>query len=125
MREYEMICVLKPDSTDEAVDRVFGRVQRVLDETGGLLLSRDSWGKKKLAYEIDRNAKGLFFEVKYLGGGALNNEMTRVLRIDDAVLRFMPVLVAVDVDVEARVAAAQERREQVSKPSDDEEPEDD
>lgn len=109
MREYEMIYVLKPDSSEEIVERINSRIDRVLEEYAGILLSREVWGKKKLAYEIDKNAKGQFFQLNYLGEGALNAELIRVMRLDDSVLRFMPVKVAENVDVEARKAAVKER----------------
>ena len=98
MREYEMICILKPDATEEMVDRVFGKLQKAMEEHNGTLLSRESWGKKKLAYDIRKNGKGLFFELKYLGAGGLNDEMFRLMRYDDAVLRFMSVRLADNVN---------------------------
>ena len=106
MREYEMILVMKPDCSDELLDRVFGKVTRVFDENGGHLLTRDAWGKKKLAYDVQKNSKGLFFQLNYLGEGKLNDELIRICRLDDNVLRYMPVKVADDVDVEARMLEA-------------------
>lgn len=106
MREYEMIYVLKADSSDEIVERVQGKVDRVMEEFGGVVLRREAWGKKKLAYDIQKNGKGQFFFLSYAGGGDLNKELTRLFRIDDAVLRALPIKVADDVDVEARLAEA-------------------
>ena len=107
MREYEMILVLKPDCSDDEQERVFGKIQRAFDENGGHFLNKESWGKKKLAYEMQKNAKGLMFQVNYLGAPAANNAITQSLRIDDAVLRFQPIKLGEVLDVEARLAQAQ------------------
>ena len=104
MREYEMIYVLKPDSSEEVVERVQGKIQRVMEEQGGVILNRESWGKKKLAYDVQKNSKGQFFHMSYAGGGALNSEMVRLFRLDDAILRYLPIKVSDTVDVGARLA---------------------
>ena len=107
MREYEMILVLKPDSSDDDQTRVFGKIQRAFDEQGGHLLEKESWGKKKLAYEMRKNSKGLMFQVNYLAESGANNAISNALRIDDAVLRYQPIKIADRVDVEARIAKSQ------------------
>lgn len=105
MREYEMICIFKPDSSEEIVEQVFGKLKKAFDANNGILLNREGWGKKKLAYDIDRNSKGIFFQLSYLGEGALNDAMMRVLRYEDSVLRYMPIRLADKVDVEAKLAS--------------------
>lgn len=110
MREYEMIYVLRPDCSEEIVDRVTSKIDKILEDFGGALIERETWGKKKLAYEIQKHAKGQFFQIRYAGEGGMNAEILRVFRLDDAVLRYMPIRVADEVDVEARIAALRERR---------------
>lgn len=120
MREYEMILVLKPDCSDDDQERVFAKIQRAFDENGGHLLEKESWGKKKLAYDMQKNSKGLMFQVNYLAESGVNGAITQSLRIDDAVLRFQPIRVADRVDVEARLAQAQSAEPRPPRGGDDE-----
>lgn len=109
MREYETIFILKPDLPEDALERVSGKVEKALDELKGVLLVRENWGKKKLAYDIAKCAKGNYVFYHYLGEGGLVAEIERNLKIDDAVLRYMTVKVDEEVEPEARLKAIAER----------------
>lgn len=109
LREYETIFILKADLSDEASDRITGKVDKALEDHRGVLLVKENWGKKKLAYDIAKQAKGTYFFYHFLGGGPLVAEIERNLKLDDSVLRYMTVKVDEDVDAEARLKAISER----------------
>ena len=60
----------------------------------------DEWGVKKLAYEVKKKPRGYYVRIDYCGTGDLVNEMERVFRIDDRVLKYMTVLTDEKVDIE-------------------------
>jgi small subunit ribosomal protein S6 len=120
LREYELVYVVQPDAVAEREQEIERRVDEVIAASPGAdILIKDDWGKRKLAYEIQKFQKGHYFQVNYLGKGPEVREIERRLRIDPDVLRFLTVQVSEDVrDIEARrkeaaeQAAIQARRRQ-------------
>ncbi len=109
--EYETIYILKPDLTEDAIAGVSEKVEGIVKQFEGVVLERDDWGKRKLAYPISRNSRGHYVRVHYVGPGGLVAELERQLRYDDSLLRFLTVKLGFDVDVEALSAAARTRAE--------------
>lgn len=97
-REYETIYVLRPDVTRENAERIAGRVEEVVGREQGKLTLVETWGRRQLAYEVQRHRRGVYVYVKYLGGGALVNELERNLRMQDDVLKYQTVLVRGEVE---------------------------
>ena len=94
-RLYELIYLVKRDATDEERAALAGRVKAVVDSFEGGVLKTESWGKRRLAYEIqkgsDRHLKA-FYEYNVLEGPAgMTAEIERVLRIQDDCIRFMTI----------------------------------
>jgi small subunit ribosomal protein S6 len=120
LREYELVYVIQPDASTEREQEIARRIDEVIAGSPGAdILIKDDWGKRKLAYEIQKFQKGHYLQVNYLGQGSEVREIERRLRIDPDVLRFLTVQVSDDVrDVEARrkeaaeQAAIQARRRQ-------------
>jgi small subunit ribosomal protein S6 len=69
---------------------------------GGKLLAINHWGKKKLAFDIKKQSRGIYVHAQFLGQKGLVAELERNLRITDNVLRYETVRVARDVDPVSR-----------------------
>lgn len=102
LREYETVFLVKPDLTDDAVDRIKERVRGVVDREGGKMIRFTIWGKKKLAYPIQKQNRAIYVHAHFLGGAALVAEIERNLRILDEVTRYISSRIADDVDPETR-----------------------
>jgi small subunit ribosomal protein S6 len=89
-REYETIYILKPDTSKETSEAVALRVADAI-KTGGTVAKVENWGRRKLAYEIQRNKRGLYVYFKYIGKGPLIAEVERVLGIQESVMQFHSV----------------------------------
>jgi small subunit ribosomal protein S6 len=90
-REYETIYVLKPDAGKEVSERISERVKDVFTKQRGSLTRVENWGFRKLAYPVRKHSRGVYVYLKYLGDGALVNELERNLRLQDSVLKFQTV----------------------------------
>ncbi len=101
-REYETIFILRPDTPNDTISQINTRVRGVIDGMQGNLLKLDNWGKRKLAYEVHKQLKGVYLYWRYLGGSNLVEELERNLRMIDSVIRYYTVKVGVDVDPNAR-----------------------
>ena len=101
-REYETIYILRPDITNEAVGAVNTKIRGVIEAGGGTLLKVDNWGKRRLAYEVRKQMKGMYLFFSYLGTAGLVEEVERNLRLTDSVIRAYSVKIAENVDPAAR-----------------------
>ena len=117
MREYELVYVIQPDATPEREDEIHARVDGAVEGGQGRSLLRDDWGKRKLAYEIQKFQKGHYFQLNFLGDGQFIPELERVLRLEPDVLRFLSVQIDDQVsDVDARMERARvDQAEQIRK----------
>src|SRR4051812_27313752 len=66
-REYETIYILRPDSTTDVIAQTNQKIRGVVEAGGGTLLKFDNWGKRKLAYEVKKQLKGIYLFFSYLG----------------------------------------------------------
>jgi small subunit ribosomal protein S6 len=98
-REYETIFILRPDLANDAISAVNSKVRGVIETGGGTLLKVENWGRRKLAYEVRKQLKGIYLFWKYLGSPGLVEEVERNLRLSDQVIRYYSVKVADNVDV--------------------------
>ena len=107
--EYETIYILKPEVPEDIVRTLNEKVDGIIGRYEGHILIRDDWGKRKLAYPIQKNSKGHYLYVNYLGPSDLVLEVERNLRIEENLLRFLTVKLSEDVDVETKQQEAKER----------------
>src|SRR5262245_45820780 len=98
-REYETIFIVRPDLANEAIAAVNTKMRGVVEGGGGKLLKIENWGRRKLAYEVKKQLKGIYLFWKYLGDAGLVEEVERNLRLSDQVIRYYSVKVADNVDV--------------------------
>jgi small subunit ribosomal protein S6 len=107
-REYETIYILKPDIDADSAEKIGSRISEVVTRESGRLTKVESWGRRRLAYDIGKQRRGVYIYLKYLGGGKVVSEVERNLRLADGVLKYQTVLVRSDVEAEAIAVAAEE-----------------
>lgn len=101
-REYETIYILRPNTPNEGVAEVNTRVKGIIESMGGKILKVDNWGKRRLAYEVAKERKGIYLYWLYLASPGVVEETERNLRMLDSVIRYLTVKVDENIDVSAR-----------------------
>ncbi|MDI3280251.1 MAG: 30S ribosomal protein S6 [Bacillota bacterium] len=91
VRSYEAMFVLHPKVEDEAVDSLVERFQKVVTDGGGEVLKSEKWGRRKLAYEIEKCTEGFYVVMDFRSESAVAQELERVLKITDEVIRYLLV----------------------------------
>ena len=91
MRRYETMVLLSPELADEAVEERISGFEKRIAEGGGAVLNVDRWGKKRLAYPIDRQRHGIYFIVTYHSEPGVVAGVERAMRIDEETWRYMTV----------------------------------
>jgi len=92
-RQYELVYILPPDTTEQQVTDLHGQVEAVVSRMNGQIDKTDNWGRKKLAYEIGHNKEGVYVLEVINGSGELMKELDRRLKVLDQVIRHMIVRV--------------------------------
>jgi small subunit ribosomal protein S6 len=89
MRRYELMLVLRPDVADDKAQAVIDRTTRQLVADGGQIVKVAPWGRRRLAYQIDRYREGSYHIVLFEAPPAALSEMERTLQITEEVLRHL------------------------------------
>ncbi|HAI21427.1 MAG TPA: 30S ribosomal protein S6 [Clostridiales bacterium UBA8153] len=91
MRHYELMYITRPDLDEEALTGVLERFSELIAKSGGEVKNIDKWGKRRLSYEISDFREGHYVVVDFLGEPAVANEVSRVMKITDQILRHLIV----------------------------------
>jgi len=90
-RMYETIYIVKPDLADEENKALTTRINEVIATMNGDVRKLEDWGIRKLAYPINKIARGRYMYLRTDGDAALIAELERRLRLDDRVIRYQTV----------------------------------
>jgi small subunit ribosomal protein S6 len=90
VNEYEILLLLDPDLDEARQGEVVARTRELVERSGGTWDLHDVWGRRKLAYEIGHKGEGVYHLLQFTSDAETLDEVSRVLRIDDAVMRHMP-----------------------------------
>ncbi|MDQ3874511.1 MAG: 30S ribosomal protein S6 [Actinomycetota bacterium] len=91
MNPYEILLLLDPELPEERQGEIVARTRELVERGGGAWEGQDLWGRRKLAYEIDHRADGVYHLLTFQCEPGTLDEISRVLRITDGVMRHMPV----------------------------------
>jgi small subunit ribosomal protein S6 len=120
-REYETIYILRPDVDADNAERLNARVAEIVTREKGRLTKVESWGRRRLAYDIAKQKRGVYMYLRYLGMGNVVAELERNLRLSDLVLKYQTVLLRPDVETAAvEVSDDDVKFERLELPTEDE-----
>jgi small subunit ribosomal protein S6 len=89
MAMYETIFILDSLLSMEEIDKIINRVKELIETNGGKLVSIDRWGKRRLAYEIQKKQYGFYVAIEFEGEGLLINALGNEYNFNDKVLRYL------------------------------------
>ena len=87
MRAYELMIMFDNDSDDASIQGMLGRVHDLVQGGGGRVATLDRWGRRRLAYEINKKHEAYYVVLEILTEATNLDEVERVLRIADGVVR--------------------------------------
>jgi small subunit ribosomal protein S6 len=89
--DYEILLLLDAELPEERQEEIVARARELIESGGGQFGAHDTWGRRRLAYEIDRKPEGSYHLLTFAAEPATLDEVSRVLKITDGVLRHMAV----------------------------------
>lgn len=115
MRHYEVVLIVHPDQSEQ-VPAMVERYKNMIEAAGGKIHRQEDWGRRQLAYSIQKLAKAHYVALNIEAGQATLDELEHAFKFNDAVLRHLlikmdkaetgPSLMMKALDKEARRAAA-------------------
>lgn len=91
MNPYEILLMLDPELPEERQSEIVQRMRELVEKAGGTWVGHDVWGRRKLAFEIDHKGEGAYHLVNFDSTAETLDELSRVLRITDDVMRHLAV----------------------------------
>ena len=107
MRHYETTYILRPNLGEEQLTEIIDRTNAIVTNDGGTTIYLDRWGIKRLAYEINKEIQGYYVYLNYAAPGRTVDEIERIFKIDDRVLRFLTVKLGDSMNAESIQAEMQ------------------
>jgi small subunit ribosomal protein S6 len=98
LNKYETVIVIRTDITEDQIEAFHAKLFDMVKKVNGHEIKLEVWGKRKLAYEIKKNMKGIYIYYLYLAPAGGVEELERGLRLNELVLRFLTVNLEANVD---------------------------
>jgi small subunit ribosomal protein S6 len=89
MQTYETIFILDSLLAPEEIDKIINRIKEIVETNGGKVLAIDKWGKRRLAYEIQKKQYGFYVAVEFEGEGPIPNSLEHEYNFNDKILRYL------------------------------------
>ena len=113
-RTYELMFIVRPDMTEEDLDKLISTLQSVVPPSGGSIVKVEKMGKRRLAYTVRRFHDGLYVLMVVEGGGPVIHELERRLRVTEPVIKFLTVRIDEEQKRLAKIKALRDARKKVS-----------
>ena len=89
MGMYETIFILDSLLVPEEIDKIIDNIKQMIDSNGGKVLTVDKWGKRRLAYEIQKKQYGFYVAIEFEGEGPIPNALEHEYNFNDKILRYL------------------------------------
>src|SRR3990172_7423275 len=91
MNRYEKVCIVRSDVAEDVVKGIIQKATTSLEGTGATVTKVDEWGRRRLAYPIQKKSEGYYFVLDYMSAPAASKEIERILGLNEDVLRQQTV----------------------------------
>jgi len=111
MRNYEIIFIVRPDVTEEDVDKLIAQMEGVVAGAGGKLEKVEKLGRRRLAYRVRKQREGIYVLFRLQGSGDTVKEFERRLKVTDAVIKYLSVRIDEDLERAEKFKALRSKQE--------------
>jgi len=111
MRNYEIIFIVRPDATEEDVEKLISQMEGVVTGTGGKLEKVEKMGRRRLAYRVAKQREGIYVLFRLQGSGDTVKEFERRLKVIDTVIKYMTVRIDEDLERAEKFKALRSKQE--------------
>ncbi len=105
MRTFELMFISSPNTIEEDINKLISLIEHAVTDRGGTISKIEPWGRRKLAYRIDKFDEGIYTLLHIEGTGQEIAEAERRLRVTDHVIRYLSIRTDQDLKRAAKVKA--------------------
>ena len=105
MRTFELMFISSPNTIEEDINKLTSLIEHAITDRGGKVTKIEPWGRRKLAYRIDKFDEGIYTLLHIEGSGQEIAEAERRLRVTDHVIRYLSIRTDEDLKRAAKVKA--------------------
>jgi len=113
-RTYELMFIVRPDMTDEDLDKLVSTLGTAVTTSNGTVKSVKKMGKRRLAYTVRKFHEGVYVLLTVEGGGTVMHELERRLRVTEPVIKFLTVRIDEEQKRLDKIKAIRDARKKVS-----------
>jgi len=113
-RTYELMFIVRPDMTDEDLDKLVSTLGTAVTSSNGTLKNVEKMGKRRLAYTVRKFHEGVYVLLTVEGGGGVMHELERRLRVTEPVIKFLTVRIDEEKKRLDKIKAIRDSRKKVS-----------
>ena len=130
MRTYEALYVIRPDKTDDEAQTIAKGVETLITDNGGAIVRSEIWGKRRLAYVVNKFNDGIYVLVRFQLSAANIEKLGTLFRLSEDIIRSLIKLfdaktLRLEVEQQRRNEAALQARSAASADGDDDDEEED
>jgi small subunit ribosomal protein S6 len=111
MSLYEHVFIARQDLANQQAEALIEHFGQILTDNGGAVIGNEYWGLRSMAYKINKNRKGHYLFLKSDAPAAAVQEMERLMRLHDDVMRVLTVKVEEHEEGESAVVKAKNTRD--------------
>lgn len=104
-RNYESVVLINAALEDEQIEATVSRILEVISTNGGELIEADKWGRKRLAYPINKSKSGYYLVIRFKASTQLISTLERNYRLDENIIRYLTI----SLDKEALEAISKQK----------------
>ncbi len=90
-RNYETTYIINASLEDSQIEAAVTHVAEVIERNGGAITATNRWGRKRLAYPIEKKNNGFYVNIEFNGPGQLIGQLERAYLLDENILRFLTI----------------------------------
>jgi small subunit ribosomal protein S6 len=91
MNKYETVFILTPVLSEDQAKEAVGKFRKIIKDLGANIIHEESWGLRKMAYQIQKKSTGHYYLIEFHGGNNAVAELELAFKRDERILRFMTV----------------------------------
>jgi len=113
MNRYDLIFIIQSDVPKDEIDEIVERYKGIVANLKGTVVKAEKWGIRRLAYKIEKQGRGFYVLLDFVGNTPVIRELERNLKFDDKVLRYQTVKRVSQVsmaDIEKEMAGAKKEK---------------
>lgn len=104
-RNYESVVLINAALEDEQIEATVSRILEIISTNGGELIEADKWGRKRLAYPINKSKSGYYLVIRFKASTQLISTLERNYRLDENIIRYLTIA----LDKEAMEAISKQK----------------